>query len=209
MRPTIDDLNKGLTDIMAPWDTEPWNESVKQAHQMPVGDLESDERGSGARANADKLRVELIPVRAWVHHFAGKAYGSANSDVNVVALYTWLNLLDDLADFQEGKITGKQLLAHVPPSWMDAAVDVFVYGIKKYKMWNWLKGQPWSVPLASAVRHAKAVLTYFPGEGVDKESGCYHNGMFVANLIMLATFYYTYPEGNDMPDKKFFGESDG
>ena len=57
--------------------TKPEIIEIMQQHGKPwgkivVGDLDSDEKGSGARANEDKLRVELIPVRAWSDHFRSR-----------------------------------------------------------------------------------------------------------------------------------------
>jgi len=218
MRGEVDDLNDGLNEVIKSTcglDKKPWVPLTKDTGwyddpdcgmKLPadritlvVGDLESDEKGSGARMNADKLAVEQIPVRCWRSLFAAQVYKMP--DPNAVYLSLLLDITDKLADFQEGKITGKQLLRYVPMSWVHDAIDVFNYGEYKYKKYNWLKGQPWSVPLASAVRHAKAV---FGGEIVDQESGLAHTGHFTCNLIMLATFFYTYPEGNDFPDPKFF-----
>jgi hypothetical protein len=185
----IKDIGRGL--YTAPWDTRPGG-------VVMIGDLSSDEKGSGARMNADKLAVEQIPVRCW-HKLFHAQMSVLNEDK--VYLGQLLDLVEALAAFQEGKADGLQLLHSVPAYWFEDAIAVFVYGAKKYKRWNWLKGQAWSVPMASAIRHARAV---FAGEIVDRESGLAHTGHFTCNLIMLATFYDTYKEGNDFPDPKFF-----
>ncbi len=211
----VDDLRDGMNEVIratAGLDKTTWIDvdknvtkevyDLKPGQIVVIGDLNSDEKGSGARMNADKTAVELIPVRTWrklfghqVSRMAGGCQGH---------LYTLLDIVEALADFQEGKRGGSWLLRAAPSIWFDDAIDVFVYGAKKYKQWNWLKGQAWSVPTASAIRHARAV---FNGEIIDQESGLVHTGHFMCNIIMLATFYDTYPEGNDFPDPKFFEET--
>jgi len=184
MSEASDALDEVVAQIGRPLDTTPW-----------VGDLDSNEKGSGARMNADKLAVEQIPAKIWAAVFRG------SRGVRGMSLIT---CVEDLALFQEGELPGGQLLNNVPMPWIESAVDVFVYGMGKYKKYNWLKGMPWSVPLASAIRHAKAI---FEGERLDPESGLPHTGHFTCNLIMLATFYDTYKEGNDFPDPKFFEDT--
>ncbi|KKN76140.1 hypothetical protein LCGC14_0373350 [marine sediment metagenome] len=170
--------------------------------EFSVGDLDSDDVGTGARIGAGKLPVELIPVRCWVAVFRQAGRNRGEWDWSDATLNFCMSAL---AGFQEGGITGKELLESVPHPWFDEAVEVLAYAIRDggYREWNWLKGMPWSVPLGCAIRHAKAHI--LDGECSDKESGLSHIGHFVCNLIMLATFYDTYPEGNDFPDPRFFG----
>jgi len=66
-----------------------------------------------------------------------------------------------------------------------------------------MKGMSWSVVVGCALRHAKKI---FEGELLDDESGLPHRGHFACNLIMLGTFYTTYPEGNDFPNEEYFHE---
>lgn len=168
--------------------------------EYAVGDVVSDDKGSGARMSAGKLPVELIPVRTWARIFmrhASSIYGDERSGLSLITC------VEDLAAFQEGRADGDYLLSSVPPQWFDDAALVFEYGATHgYTPWNWLKGMLWSVPLACAIRHAKALL--IDKEPMDAESGLHHIGHFVANLIMLSVFYDTYPEGNDFPASKFF-----
>lgn len=167
--------------------------------EYAVGDVDSDDKGSGARMSAGKLPVELIPVRTWARIFLNQRpiSGDDGSGLALIAC------VEDLAKFQEGREDGDYLLHAVPAPWFDDAALVFAYGATHgYKPWNWLKGMPWSVPLACAIRHAKALL--IDKEPIDPESGLHHVGHFVCNLIMLSVFYDTYPEGNDFPGSKFF-----
>jgi len=167
---------------------------------VAVGDLDSDDVGTGARMNADKLAVDMIPVRHWVTVLQQAVTNRGDHTWEDMAIIACLKAL---ARFQEGRINGEELLQAVPHPWFNQAVEVFVYGAKEYKPWNWLKGMPWSVPLACAVRHAKAHVLM--GEYGDKESGWPHYGHLVCNLVMLATYYDTYKAGNDFPDPRFFG----
>jgi len=203
MSEASDALDEVVAQIGRPLDKHPWADIDKPVDKtMTIGDLDSEERGSGARMNADKLAVEQIPVRCWHMIFAAQLW---KKDSSAAYEHTLLDLVDQLAYFQEGKTSGAQLVRGVPMQWVHDAIEVFsYYSTHKYKQWNWLKGMAWSVPLASAIRHAKAV---FAGEVVDPESGFAHTGHFVCNLIMLAIFYDTYREGNDFPDPKFFEDT--
>lgn len=108
---------------------------------MPVGDIDSTERGTGARFNDGKPDMALLPL------------------------------------------TG-----------LEGVAQVLTYGAKKYAAWNWAKGQPWSVPVASMLRHLAALQR---GETVDPESGLPHVDHIACNAVFLSTFYRTFPEGND------------
>lgn len=162
---------------------------------VTVGDLSSDEVGSGARMGADKPAVELIPVRCWYALFARQAIPIAYAD-------DLMGCVESLSEFQEQRANGNELLASIPDKWFIPAAHVFAYGKNKYAAWNWLKGMPWSVPMGCAIRHARAII--IDRELDDEESGLSHVGHFVCNLIMLATYYETFPQGNDLPDGRYF-----
>lgn len=116
-------------------------------HPVPngagVGDINSNAKGSGARYNAGKADLSLIP----------------------------LSTLEDEA-------------------------RVWMYGTAKYKAFNWMKGMPWSVPLACALRHLAA---FQAGEDIDSESGQSHLAHAMCNLRMLTLYAKTYTEGDDRP----------
>ncbi|HDR9497078.1 TPA: hypothetical protein QDC06_000265 [Burkholderia cepacia] len=158
---------------------------------MSIGDVNSNERGSGARYNDGKPPLDLIPLRVIADH----RISLMNADPEIVALET---ALQHLASFQE---TGDSAYLHkaieiVGPAWNECA-DVMGYGTKKYVAWNWIKGMPWSVPLGCAARHL--LFGMMASEKIDPESGKTHRGHFICNLMMLITFTRTYPEGNDLP----------
>lgn len=96
---------------------------------------------------------------------------------------------------------GKADYSLVPIVALEDCAKVFDYGRKKYNEWNWLKGQQWSHPYASLMRHLSA---WQQGEDIDPESGLPHLGHAMCNMVMLSTFAKTYPEGDNRPNKKYF-----
>lgn len=167
-------------------------------------DLESDEMGTGARMNSGKLPVELIPVRHWVSLFWSMRGNANDHEVESARL---IKAVDALATFQEGNYDGRTLISSIMPYWFDEAAHVFAMNGQpgaKYKMWNWLHGMQWSVPLACAIRHARDILIV--GEEYDQESGLRHIGHFTCNVLMLAQYSTTYRAGNDLPNPKYFRE---
>jgi hypothetical protein len=123
---------------------EPLNGTMLyDAYKKGIGDVESKEKGTGARYNSDKPDFSLIP------------------------LFT----LEDEA-------------------------RVWMHGQKKYAPWNWSKGMPWSVPLASLMRHMAA---WQQGEENDAESGLPHLAHAMCNLRMLTLYSTNFREGDDRP----------
>lgn len=98
---------------------------------------------------------------------------------------------------------GKPDLSLVPLIALEECAKVFDYGRRKYSEWNWLKGQDWSHPYASLLRHLSA---WHQGEDIDPESGLPHLGHAMCNMVMLSTFAKTYPQGDNRPNKKYFNK---
>lgn len=155
--------------------------------------------GTGYRNNVGKLPVQFIPVRYWAFIMHQSLKNSGDWDWDDMAI---IKCLKALGRFQEGKIGGEELLVPVPHVWFALATEVFAYGANRYDVWDWLRPQPWSAPLASAVRHAKAHI--LDAEEADQKSGLPHVGHLVANLIILANLHDTFKAGNDFPDKELF-----
>lgn len=156
-----------------------------------IGDVHSTARGSGARFNAGKPPMELVPACLISEFFAGVACTEVQDEARS-ALY-YLGLWQQRC--AENDYLRLALSALSADGWYECA-QVFDYGKRKYAEWNWVKGMPWSVPFACAVRHLMAILR---GETNDPESGLPHRGHVFCNLVMLMTFENTYPEGDDRP----------
>jgi hypothetical protein len=151
----------------------------------PVGDLASQERGSGARFNGNKPPLELIPIRLIVESWGP----GLDQNLHVAGM--------SLARFQEGGGADDlhDAIRFSGSDW-DACAQVFDYGRKKYAEWNWAKGMSWNVVIGCAARHWKAIAK---GEETDAESGLSHRGHFMCNLVMLLTYLHTYRAGDDRP----------
>ena len=159
---------------------------------MTVGNIDSTEKGSGARYNDGKPDYSMLVLKDF-----SKWLGLAAPECYIV------DLIDKLGNFQE---------THDPEHLLEAlevagkfaieeSTHVFTYGAKKYKAFNWMKGMKWSVPLACAVRHSLAI---YDGEEVDEESGRKHIGHIVCNIMMLLHYTKYYKEGNDLPPVECF-----
>lgn len=159
---------------------------------MPVGDINSSERGSGARFNDGKDPLQLVPVRvwreAWEPAMRNSLYGT-----------TCRNVLRRIEAIQEGR--EPEPILFTTNNLSDAA-RVFGYGAEKYAAWNWAKGMNWSIPIGCVLRHMRSLL--IDGEENDEESGLPHIGHIMCNLIMLDWFRANYPEGDDcIPSEAF------
>ena len=171
---TPDDFKKGKT----------FAEYVSEA--VAVGDLESDEKGSGARKNAGKPQLDLIPVRYWMRVWAHEL--TMESDLHAI--------LERLMLWQEGEDQMLETVFEDFGDYMAETVRVLEFGAEKYKAWNWAKGMPWSVPTGCILRHAHHIVH---GEDTDEESGCSHMAHIMCNVMMLAWYTKHYPEGDNRP----------
>jgi len=87
---------------------------------------------------------------------------------------------------------------HIAPGFIIALADLMTESAKKYSRWNYAKGQPYTVPYDSIMRH---IHSFMNGEDNDIESGRSHLLHIAANaMIMWVTQEYqidTYPELDD------------
>ena len=125
---------------------------------MPVGDVNSSERGSGARYNDGKPDLSLIPLDIIARSFNkfGRVLVTNALDTSLLRLGQFQRT-GDVAELDDA-------IALIRASWIDCA-RVFEYGRNKYAAWNWAKGMDWSIPLACAARHA--VKELYLGEDLD------------------------------------------
>lgn len=161
---------------------------------MSVGDINSTERGSGARFNDGKPDLSLIPLSIIASSF-GSPDGRVDGDV--------LRALQFAGEFQAtGNLSYLDIAIQVLRRWWPECAHVITYGAKKYAPWNWAKGMAWSIPLACIGRHSLAILE--DSQQADAETGRNHRGHILANLMFLRHYVTFFPEGNDLPDPKLF-----
>jgi hypothetical protein len=192
-----------------PAESWPDAQAIKGAEETPkgadgskgIGDINSTAKGSGARYNAGKVPLELVPLSAIFGAYArlisqrGPCWVGATTSKSHA-----LSCLGALGEWQEGG--GTPLLTEALLSLgelskaLEAAACVFDYGRGKYAEWNWAKGMPWSAPLGCAARHLVDILE---GEDNDKESGLPLIGHVACNIIMLMTYASNFKEGDDRP----------
>lgn len=160
-----------------------------------VGDLDSAAKGSGARFNAGKPRMDLLILRDSLRLLGSygpvPAYKSFAKLAEFQATKDGHCLVDAVCELYSGNVLNA----------LREASQVFEYGANKYAAWNWAKGMPWSVPLACAVRHLLSILD---GKSVDQESGLAHAGHVVCNVLMLIHYDEHYLDGDDLPSPELF-----
>ena len=155
---------------------------------MVVGDIDSKDSGSGARYNAGKDPLDLIPVRVW-----GLVWRNSLTVPERSALHS-------ISQFQEGNDGALDgFFQQVSQKDMDVCAKVFMYGSDKYKEWNWAKGMQWSVPTGCILRHFRAIVS---GEEIDRESRLPHLGHILSNMVMLSWYSTHYKEGDNRPPVK-------
>ena len=173
--------------------------------EMSRGDLESQEKGSGARADGGKPDWGLMPLEQIA------AVLESSPRPNDVPLW---HCVDLAANFQQrgGHMEALDLLKaslyvtqlHLTDDENDAdvfasfeeVIRVWEHGQEKYAAFNWMKGMSWNSVLASYMRHIQKL---YQGERIDKESGRLHAAHLVCNAMMLVHFTQHYPDGNDLP----------
>lgn len=172
-------------------------------YHMEIGDIDSQDMGSAARACGGKPQWDYMPLQQiavlWTRlrcqdeprtvgladltnvlgwHQARGCYASAMD----VLEYGTLFLMQDLdCDMFEA---------------LEEVIKVWEFGAQKYASFNWMKGMPWSKVVASAQRHVIALMR---GGIEDSESGCHHGAHYICNAMMLVHYADHYKEGNDLP----------
>src|SRR5690606_36970043 len=111
-------------------ETQEW-----KSERLGTGDLASSERGSGARFNAGKPPLDLIPVHVFI---------KAHRDCAGLTIF---GLLRDLDAWQRREASAADLLYNFQPADYEEAAYVLDFGRRKYAEWNWAKGMKWSVPV--------------------------------------------------------------
>jgi len=158
---------------------------------MSVGDVNSNEKGSGARYNDGKVPLDFIPIENWCRYWEANYNLEAYDRRIVHALIEW----------QQRELLAQDVLAKIHIKDLHEAARVFEFGSKKYAAWNWAKGMSWEIPLGCIMRHFEAIWS---GAPTDPESGLSHWGHIVCNIIMLAHFEDYFQEGDTRPPETVF-----
>lgn len=163
--------------------------------QEGVGDVTSDAKGSGARFNAGKAPLELIPIEQLIPMF---------EDCDPDGRHEYIiTMLEHLSGWQKGDDECLvEIISNIEWDEIEEAAHVWAYGARKYAAWNWAKGMAWSIPVACILRHCKAIIV--DREEIDPESGREHWGHVVCNLLMLDHFRTYYRKGDDRPPRVIF-----
>ena len=156
-----------------------------------VGDVNSTEKGSGARYNAGKPPMAYIPLRQQL--IVMKGYKRFDERIKLI--------LQELIRFEQREVPMWNVISLLRTDDLIDASYVWAYGAQKYAPFNWAKGMKWSIPLSCISRHLQAILK---GEELDDESGCKHWGHVVCNLLMLEHYEQYYDQGDDRPPAEAF-----
>lgn len=167
-----------------------------------IGDVNSNARGSGARFNAGKVKVQYIPAEALKSLVLSETPVTSRSHQQFADAMGVLAVIENRTLAETGsQFLGKNLrylwlvgAAHI--DMLASTCEVFEFGAKKYAAWNWAKGMPWSVPVACIKRHLMRIAA---GEDTDQESGLPHWGHIGCNIVMLLHFNHYYMDGDDRP----------
>ncbi len=73
------------------------------------------------------------------------------------------------------------------------------FGARKYGEHNYKKGQEWSKPLASLLRHT---FKFMDGEDIDEESGLPHCDLALSNCMMLCDYFRNHKKYDDRYKKR-------
>lgn len=176
-----------------------------------IGDIDSQEKGSAARANKDKPMWSYMPLAqiselifrvSWdhklvkdtelidLHHLTGalgkfQAQGTKEAALNVLEVGTRFLMQATDTDFDGA---------------MCQVIKVWQFGERQYARFNWMKGMAWSETINSAQRH---VMHMFKKEAFDADSKLHHGAHFICNAMMMVHYAEYYKEGNDLPIQWF------
>jgi hypothetical protein len=95
--------------------------------------------------------------------------------------------------------TGKTQTSEIDPSFIIGIGEVLTKSREKYPKANWMRGNDWSVPYESMMRH---LMAFQSGEEIDKESGKAHLLHAATNIMFLYYYSQTFPEFDDRLFKK-------
>jgi hypothetical protein len=186
------------------------NQEGSLGHTMARGDLESQELGSGARADSGKPQWGLMPLRQVCflmnRDTVMRDYGDENSKVSLEALVSYLSDFQEMGDHRDALELLKWTMAYLVQEFNDPrlafeeVIGVWEYGHRKYAAFNWMKGISWNATIGCYMRH---IWDLYDGEVTDQESGQHHGAHLVCNAMMLAHYVDHFKQGNDLPTRWF------
>jgi len=196
------------------WDAWPPEMPRAEKPEMAIGDVDSKEMGSAARANKDKPNWSLMSLQDIAYLM--RSYEALEHILESIPDYDMdARLTEVLGKFQAGQCDIEDLLiSAVAYNWnmvkkhgefadttlmesLESVIAVWEYGLIKYSEFNWATGAPWSVPIACMQRHIN--WHWDKGEVLDKESKQFHSAHVVCNAMMLAHYSQYWKEGDDRP----------
>ena len=166
-----------------------------------IGDVNSNQQGTGARFNSGKLPYEVLPLSLLLDWIDAYQFPSLTHDP--LSVLEWLGRWQAGDDSALMEAVNCAVIKEGLPGFAEAA-RVFKHvterEINPYPMWNWMKGMPWSVPYGCAIRHLNEEMDSVE---FDHETRLLHRGHVICNLIMLLLYAKTYPAGDDRPPSEF------
>lgn len=97
--------------------------------------------------------------------------------------------------------TGKAPLSRLMWDALEEVARVHEHGDKHYGMGNWRKGQPFSSPMDSLLRHYVAISR---GEDIDPKSGRYHAAHLAWNALFILHMTIHYDHYAKLDDRLDF-----
>ena len=168
-----------------------------------IGNVNSNDKGTGARFNSGKVPYEVLPLELLLDWIDLHQYPHENLNHGAFSVLDWLGEWQKGNDDALFEALNCAVIEAGLPGFAEAA-RVFKHvterKVNPYPMWNWMKGMPWSVPYGCAIRHLNAEMC---GQTHDPETGLLHRGHTICNLIMLLLYAKTFTEGDNRPPGEF------
>ena len=149
-----------LRDKLPDYVDIPPYEQVKEASKKVVesgnvGNLDSDDIGTGARFNEGKPDYSLMILEDMILPY--KTDITLETSFDMVSMFQSTGDSDHLDSALQVMYDYANAKTQKGFTW-EPVVRVWEFGQKKYKRWNWVKGMPWSVPLGCYVRHLLMIV---------------------------------------------------
>jgi len=176
---------------------------TKEQLTFAIGDIDSVEKGSAARACDGKPDWSLMPLHQ-IAYILGHECPCTVTTATLTNQLGWFQARGEWLDARKFLTMSVRLLQQEMDAPLNQAmwevIAVWEHGREKYDAFNWMKGMAWSQVVASAQRH---IMSLAGGTKIDEESNRYHAAHIVCNAMMLCHYVDHYKEGNDLPTQWF------